>query len=93
MPEVGPAICGRISFITSYEYFWNPFDNKAQHDYHSEVDYALNGKQGFANGNCGKSGGSEPGGETSVALTYDNGTDKDTGTIRDQLKLLLTYQY
>ncbi|SDA69498.1 hypothetical protein [Mesorhizobium qingshengii] len=93
MKEAGPLLCGRIGFNTSFEYLRDPINGRGQHDYHAEVDYALGAsKATFGNDLCdGPEGGGV--GTSTLALTYDNGTDKDSNETREQMKLALTYQY
>ncbi|TPI54205.1 hypothetical protein FJ420_30625 [Mesorhizobium sp. B3-1-3] len=95
MPEVGAALCGRIGFNAQYQYFWDAVSGNDLHNLHGEVDYNISGKKNYATRLCPDSPASASGavGTTAVALTYDDGTDKDTREKRKKLQLQLTYQY
>ncbi|MER8569018.1 hypothetical protein NKH85_12550 [Mesorhizobium sp. M0924] len=95
MPQVGAALCGRISFNAQYQYFWDAVSGDNLHNLHGEVDYNLGGKKNYATRLCPDSPANASGtvGTTAVALTYDDGTDKDTREKRKKLQLQLTYQY
>lgn len=94
MPSVGPALCGRISFNAQYEQFWNAVDGSELHNFHTEVDYDLGGQPNYATVGCSdKPLPKGPHSKTSLALSYDNGTDRHTLEERREIEMMLTYQY
>jgi hypothetical protein len=103
-PEVGKALCGRISLLGSYQPMWDASSHNYVGNIHAEIDYDLSGKKSPVTENCD---GKDPSDATakpstfyetqsfaaSLALTYDNGTDFSTYQKGDKFMLGLTLQY
>ncbi len=96
MPEVGTALCGRIHLDASYSYFWEADAGKAYDDFEAGVSYDLgaDSPHSFAckekpNPNVAPT----TKGVTSISLTYNTGTDKDTLEDRSQYALALRYKF
>jgi hypothetical protein len=91
MPEF-PGLCGRVHLNAQYQYYWNAVDNTAIKNFHSGVSVDLGGKPTPF---C-----VVPGMPTtadlervSVALTYDDGTDKNTLLKTKKYQVQVTLQY
>lgn len=80
MSTVPQQLCGRISLFGSVAFFENATKGTPLHNWHGEIDYNLNGAPAFATVGCegGKSPESGPQTKTTLALTFDEGTDQKT---------------
>ncbi|MBN9551397.1 MAG: hypothetical protein J0H31_21650, partial [Alphaproteobacteria bacterium] len=99
MTSVPHALCGRISLLGSYQYFWDLSNQTEIHNLHAEADYDLSGKSTPARlcdslasgGDITSSGGQSLG--ASLAFTYDDGIDKATLEKSRKFGANLTIQY
>jgi hypothetical protein len=89
-PSVGPALCGTISFIGSAKYLWDAVSQKPISQFGAEVDYRLGGKSA-STANCPNP--SIGTGSTSIALSYNKGTDPMTFVKQDVYKASLRFAY
>ena len=89
-PSVGAALCGTVSFIGSTKYLWDAVSQKSIYQIGAEVDYRLGGKTA-STANCPNP--SIGNGSTSVALSYNNGTDPMTFVKQDVYRASLRFAY
>ncbi|MBR0775147.1 hypothetical protein JQ625_09900 [Bradyrhizobium diazoefficiens] len=89
-PSVGAALCGTISFIGSTKYLWDAVSQKSIYQLGAEVDYRLGGKSA-STANCPSP--SIGNGSTSIALSYNKGTDPMTFVKQDVYKASLKFAY
>jgi hypothetical protein len=89
-PSVGAALCGTISFIGSTKYLWDAVSQKPIYQLGAEVDYRLGGKSA-STANCPNP--SIGNGSTSIALSYNKGTDPMTFVKQDVYKASLKFAY
>jgi hypothetical protein len=91
MPEFG-ALCGRIHLNAQYQYYWNQSVRTDIKNFHSEASVDIGGKptrfcvqpNAPASSDLGK---------VSIAVTYDDGTDKTTLQKAKKYQVQLTLQY
>ncbi len=96
MTSVPTELCGRISLLGSYQYFWDTTRREPVHNAHAEIDYDLSGKTTAARYCSGSATPAPPSAsplQASLALTYDQGVDKSTLVKAQQLGVTLTVQY
>lgn len=89
-PSVGPALCGAISLIGTARYLWDAVSRKPIYLYGAEVDYKLGGKSA-SNASCPTLISSPA--STSVALSYNQGTDPMTFVKQNVYKATLKFAY
>lgn len=89
-PSVGPALCGTISFIGSAKYLWDAVSQKSINQLGAEVAYRLGGKSA-STANCPNP--SIGNGSTSIALSYNKGTDPMTFVKQDVFRASLKFAY
>jgi hypothetical protein len=96
-------LCGRISVLASDSAYWDAVNQHSINNLHGEIDYDLSGTNAAKVGNCGPQGENnnppeaKPGApktlDSSLALTYDNGTDKTTYVKQQKFMATLTVAY
>ncbi|MGY4480127.1 hypothetical protein [Bradyrhizobium sp. USDA 3364] len=89
-PSVGAALCGTVSFIGSAKYLWDAVSQKPINQFGAEIDYRLGGKSA-STANCPNP--SIGNGSTSVALSYNKGTDPMTFVKQDVYRASLKFAY
>jgi hypothetical protein len=89
-PSVGAALCGTISTIGTARYLWDAVSRKPLYLFGAEVDYKLGGKGG-SNANCPTLIASPA--TTSIALSYNQGTDSMTYVKQNIYKATLKFAY
>jgi hypothetical protein len=92
MPEMG-ALCGRIHLNAQYQYYWNASNNTDIKNFHSQASVDLGGKPSrFCSVDGAPPAPVDPE-KISVAVTYDDGTDKTTLLKSKKYQVQLTLQY
>jgi hypothetical protein len=91
MPEMG-ALCGRIHLNAQYQYYWNASNNTDIKNFHSQASVDLGGKPSRFCVPDGVPVVTDPE-KISVAVTYDDGTDKTTLLKSKKYQVQLTLQY
>jgi hypothetical protein len=91
MPELGP-LCGRIHLNAQYQHYWNASNNTEIKNFHAGASVDLGGKPTRFCVAPGLPVANDPG-KISVALTYDDGTDKTTLLKSKKYQVQLTLQY
>ena len=91
MPEFG-ALCGRIHLNAQYHYYWNAASNTDIKNFHAQASLDLGGKPSPFCVLPGMPVVTDPE-KISVALTYDDGTDKTTLLKSKKYQVQLTLQY
>ena len=97
------TLCGRLSALASDEPYWDSETGRSYNNLHAEVDFALNPKQETLDRYCGVGdkladpkatpSSKMPQIDASIALTYDDGTNRDTFSKDRKLELKLTIGY
>jgi hypothetical protein len=89
-PSVGPILCGTISMIGTARYLWDAVSQKPIHLLGAEIDYKLGGKSP-STASCPTLISSPA--STSIALTYNQGTDSMTYVKQNVYKATLKFAY
>jgi hypothetical protein len=89
-PSVGAALCGTVSLIGTTKYLWDAVSRKPIHQFGAEIDYRLGGKSA-STANCPNP--SIANGSTSIALTYNHGTDPMTFVTQNVYRASLRFAY
>jgi hypothetical protein len=89
-PSVGPYLCGAISLIGTTRYLWDAVSRKPIYLLGGEIDYKLGGKGG-STASCPTLFASPA--TTSVALSYNQGTDPMTYVKQNVYKATLKFAY
>jgi hypothetical protein len=93
-PNVPAALCGTISMIGSARYLWDAVSGKSINYYGAEIDYKIGGKSASTT-NCKGADPSAPNsvGNTSLALSYNTGTNPTTFVAQNLYKASLKFSY
>jgi hypothetical protein len=98
-PDVIPAFCGTISVVGTARYLWDAVSRKPVTLYGAEIDYKLGGNSIYSQICKGQPAPlpdapkPPPGGTTSVALTYTQGTDLLTFVRQNKYMASLKFSY